>query len=448
MPQPPNNNQPSTYPPDQLDDEINLIDLIYPIYKRREFLTCFCVGIALAIGILSFFLPKTYNATAVILPISNQDSSLTKALTSTFLEQFGISGLSSSASNPSVVFEAVLKSNELAANVLRRYDYFSRMGINKKSENRIAKSFANSVNVTTSKKDTTISVSIQSHDPVFASDFANSYVKELDRYNLNNTFTSARRLSEYIEKRMDEADKELDQAQLALREFQEKNSAISISQQADATLKILGEMEAERVALEVEKAAKEKFYKGPHIQIEQLDAQMQALQKNIDSLTYSEETSVPIELEKGKVEFYIPLTRIPGLNFDESKLLLKVKAKTGVVTLLTTQLEQAKLDEAKDIPTINILEWASPPENPVKPKIKMNVILGFIVSFFLGIFIIFFIEFIERMDQDPETAPRWLEMKKGIVGLMQYLNKYKKSATDFLQPSNIKNIIYRRMNRE
>ncbi len=428
-------------PPGEFDDEINLIDLIYPIYKRRKFLTYFCVGVAIAVGIISFFSPKTYKATAVILPISNQDTSLTKALTSTFLEQFGISGLASSASNPSVVFEAVLKSNELAANVLRRYDYFSRMGINKKSENGIAKSFANSVNVTTSKKDTTISVSIQSHDPVFASDLANSYVKALDRYNLTNSFTSARRLREYIEKRMDEADKELDQAQVALREFQEKNSAISISQQADATLKILGEMEAQRVALEVEKAAKEKFYKGPHIQIGQLDAQMQALQKNIDSLTYSEEASVPIEMEKGKVEFYIPLTRIPGLNFDESKLLLKVKAKTGVVTLLTTQLEQAKLDEAKDIPTINILEWASPPEKPVKPKIKMNIILGFIVCLFLGIFIIFFMEFIERMDQDPETAPRWLEMKKGIVGLMQYLTKFKEYLSSLLQSTIIKKII-------
>jgi len=423
------------------DDEINLVDLLYPIYKRRKFLMVFCLAVTIAVGIVSILSPKTYNATAVILPISNQDSSLTKALTSTFLEQFGVSGLGSTASNPSVVFEAVLKSNELAANVLRRYDYFSRMGINKKSENRIVKSFAESVNVTTSKKDTTISVSIQSHDPVFASDLANSYVKELDRYNLNNSFTSARSLREYIEKRMDEADKELDQAQVKLREFQEKNRAVSITQQAEATLKVLGDMESRRVALEVEKATKEKFYKGPHIQIEQLEAQMEALRKNIDSLTYSKESSVPVELEQGKVEFYIPLTRIPGLNFDESKLLLKVKAKTGVVTLLTTQLEQAKLDEAKDMPTIKVLEWSYPPEKPVKPKIRMNIILSLVVSLFLGIFIVFFMEFMHRMDQDPETAPKWLEMKKGVVGLMQYLKKFQQYLSGLLQSPIIKKII-------
>jgi len=404
---------------EEMDDEINLIDLIYPIYQRRKFIICFCLIVAIATGIWGKFLPKTYEATAVILPVSDQKSSTLTSLSST-LEMFGLSGVGSSTSTSTKSFEAVLKSKELAGKVLRRYNYFSMMGISAKGENSSIKSLAQRVTVTTSKTTPTMSVTIQDQDPVFASDLANSYIKALDRYNLTYSFTTARSLREYIEKRMDEADKELNQAQVELREFQEKNNAISISQQAAATLEVLGQMEAQRVALEVQKATKEKFYKGPHIQIEQLEAQMEALQKNIDSLTYSETGSVPIKNEEGKVEFYIPLTRVPGLNFEESRLLLKVKAKTGVVTLLTTQLEQARLDEAKDMPTINVLEWSYPPNNPVKPKIKNNVMLSIVVSFFIGIFIVFFMEFIHRMDQDPETAPKWLEMKNGIVGLLRF----------------------------
>jgi tyrosine-protein kinase Etk/Wzc len=426
---------------DDFEDEINLIDLLYPIYKRRRFLAWFCVGIALAIGIISIFLPRTYQATAVILPqTSERSGNLTQSLTSTFLEQFGISGLISPESTPSAVFQAVLKGNELALDVLDRYDYFSIMGIKRDAEKLTAKRFAGQVNVTSSKTDKTITVSIQSPDPVFAADMANSYVRALDRYNRTNSYTSARYLREYIEKRMNEADKELDIAQQELRDFQEKNRAVSISEQAKATLEVLADMEAKRVSIEVEKAAKEKFYKGPHREIEQLEAQMEALQKNIDHLTYSEEATVPVEMEKGRVEFYIPLSRIPALNFDESKLLLKVKAKTGVVTMLTTQLEQARLDEAKDIPTINFLEWADPPGRPVKPRIKMNIMLGFIVALFLGIFIIFFMEFMERMEQDPETAPKWLEMKKGIAGLTKYLEKFKQYLSVLSQSTIVKKL--------
>jgi tyrosine-protein kinase Etk/Wzc len=436
-----NNNQQQQTSPDQFEDEINLIDLLYPIYKRRRFLAWFCLVIVVVVGIWSFFLPRTYQATAVILPqTSERSSSITQSLTSAFLDQFGVSGLISSESTPSAVFQTVLKSNELALDVLDRYGYFSIMGIKRDAEKSTAKGFAGKIIVTSSKTDKTITVSILSPDPVFAADMANSYVKALDRYNQTNSYTSARYLREYIEKRMYEADKELDIAQQELRDFQEKNRAVSISEQAKATLEVLGDLEAQRMAIEVQKAAKEKFYKGPHREIEQLEAQMEALQKNIDRLTYSEEATVPVEMEKGRVEFYIPLSRIPALNFDESKLLLKVKAKTGVVTMLNTQLEQARLEEAKDIPTINYLEWAGPPEKPVKPRIKTNIILGFIVALFIGIFIIFFMEFMERMELDPETSPKWLEMKKGIAGLTKYIEKFKQYLSVLSQSPIVKKL--------
>jgi len=274
-------NRPMPYYQEEMDDEINLIDLIYPIYNRRRFLIRFCLIIAVAVGIWSFFLPKTYKATAIILPVSEDNSgSSLSGLASSLLGQTGLSGLvnlGSASSSSSATFEAVLKSNELAAGVLKRYDYFSMIGVNRKGENKSIKPIVGSLTVTSSEKDPTISISIQSKDPVFASDLANSYVKELDKYNLNNSFTSAGRLRQYVEKRMDEANRELDQAQVELREFQEKNRAISITQQAEATLKVLGEMEAQRVALEVEKQSKEKFFKSSHFEIEQLDAQIDAL---------------------------------------------------------------------------------------------------------------------------------------------------------------------------
>ena len=283
--------------------------------------------------------------------------------------------------------------------------------------------FAQGVKVTKSRKEPTVSVTVTSHDPVLAADLANSYVLELDAFNQNNTVTTAQRLRKYIEARLAAANRELEEVQEALRGFQEQNRAISISRQAEATLDVLSELEAKRVALEVEKAAKEQFYNGPHIEIEQLQAQMGAIQKNIDRLMRSTEEKVPLEREKGRVEFYIPLTLIPGLNFDESKLLLRVKAKTGVVTMLTTQLEQAKLDETKDMPTINILDWARPPEKPVKPKILLNLVLGAVVSLFMGIFLVFLFEYVHRMAHDPETGPKWQEMRRGIPFLYKAAKK-------------------------
>jgi len=239
-------------PQDFDDDEINLIDLIYPIYKKRRFLITFSLVIAVITAVVTFFQPKTYQATAVILPVSGDSSSLS-GLESSLLGQTGVISQGASISSTSSTFEAVLKSNELAAKVLNRYDYFSIKGIKKTSGSVTSscKELTGSLTVTSSKKDPTISISIKSQDPVFASDIANSYVKELDDYNLTKSFTTAGRLREYLEKRTDEAGKELDQAQSDLREFQEKSKAVSISQQGEATLKVLGEMEAKTGVSEI-----------------------------------------------------------------------------------------------------------------------------------------------------------------------------------------------------
>ncbi|MEJ2725653.1 MAG: Wzz/FepE/Etk N-terminal domain-containing protein [Deltaproteobacteria bacterium] len=408
------------------EDEIRLIDLIYPIYKHRRFLILFCLVVVLAVAAISLTMSKTYEATGVILP-EPKEAGAGEEVKAAFLQQFGVAGIMSSAATPAEVFEAILKSRELARQVLYRYNYFRNKGVIRDKEDEAVKSFVESIKVKKSRDEPTLSVSVQGHSPVFAADIANTYIIELDKYNRENTLTSTKRLRKYIESRLDAAEIELDEAQQNLRKFQEEHRAISISKQAEATLNVLSEMESQRVALEVEKAAKEKFYSGPHIEIEQLKAKMEALQKNINRLTYSEEEKVPVEREEGKVEFYIPLTRIPALNFDESKLLLKVKAKTGVVSMLTTQLEQARLEEAKDMPTIHALDWARPPQRPAKPRLKLNVILGFVVSLFIGIFLVFFMEFMERMDQDPETSSKWREIKTGLRNMIPFKRKSRKN---------------------
>jgi len=395
---------------DQTDAAINLI---YPIYKHIGFLIIFCLFVVVITAILTLRTPKVYEATAIILPETKEFGG-GEGLKAAFLQQFGIAGLGGTKATPSNVSQAVLKSSELAQSVLSRYHYFFMMGINKNSQERVAKSFAKAVKVKTSLREPTISVSIQSNDPILAADLTNSYVVALDKYNRTSAVTSAQRLRKYVEKRLEAVDRELEQSQEKLRNFQEKNRAISISKQTEATLEVLSRLEAQRVALEVEKAGKQKFFKGPHIEIEGLKAQIDALEKNINRLTYSKESKVPVEREKGRIEFYIPLTRIPALNFGESRLLMNVKAKTAVVNMLTTQLEQAKLEETKDVPTINILDWAKPPRRHIKPNLKLNVILSVVVSVFIGIFLVFFIEFIHRMFQNPETSQKWQEMKKGV----------------------------------
>jgi len=406
---------PHPYPPyDPEEDEISLIDLIYPLFKRRRFLVLFVLFAVVVAGLIIIRTPKTYEAKAMIMPESPEDASASGELKAAFMEQFGIAGLGGSTPTPSLMFEAILNSKDLAHAVLKRSGGFFVQGVADKDQDKACQTLIDAVQVSKSRDQPTISIQTQGPNSVWAADLANSYVLALDAYNRENTVTSARRLRKYIEQRLQAASRELEESQRDLRSFQEEHHAVSISKQAEATLDVLSEMEARRVELEVQMAAKEKFYKGSHIEIEQTKAQMEALQRNIDRLTYSEVPEVALQREQGRVEFYIPLTRIPALNFDESRLLLDVKSKTQVVSMLITQLEQAKLDETKDMPTINVLDQAVPPMQAAKPKIMITLVLTMVVAFFIGVFLVYLMEFSRRMEQDPEASPKWKEIKSSL----------------------------------
>ena len=101
--------QPVQYPNQYIEeDEINLIDLIYPVYKQRRFLFYFCLIVTTLTIIYALITPKIYNVTAVILPETKQSSG--GELKAAFLQQFGMSGFGESSSTPAATFESILKS--------------------------------------------------------------------------------------------------------------------------------------------------------------------------------------------------------------------------------------------------------------------------------------------------------------------------------------------------
>jgi len=50
------------------EDEIRLIDYVYPIYRHRKFLVLFCLVVVILVGLYTFRMPKVYEAKGVILP--------------------------------------------------------------------------------------------------------------------------------------------------------------------------------------------------------------------------------------------------------------------------------------------------------------------------------------------------------------------------------------------
>ncbi|MFQ5598847.1 MAG: GNVR domain-containing protein, partial [Nitrospiria bacterium] len=60
------------------------------------------------------------------------------------------------------------------------------------------------------------------------------------------------------------------------------------------------------------------------------------------------------------------------------------------------QYEMARIQEAKDTPTVQVLDAAKVPEKRIKPKRTLIVLLSTFTAGFFGVFLVFFLEYIEK----------------------------------------------------
>lgn len=92
----------------------------------------------------------------------------------------------------------------------------------------------------------------------------------------------------------------------------------------------------------------------------------------------------------------LPAARVPQVGLELARLNRDLKLQETIHTLLTQQMEQAKISKAQDLPVVQVLDQAVPAIYKSKPKIRLNMALAGAVSLFLGIFLAFFLEYIER----------------------------------------------------
>jgi LPS O-antigen subunit length determinant protein (WzzB/FepE family) len=79
--------------------------------------------------------------------------------------------------------------------------------------------------------------------------------------------------------------------------------------------------------------------------------------------------------------FFPSLDKVPQVTLDFLRLARRVKIEETVNELLIKEYEKARIDEARDTPTVQVLDEATVPELRSRPKRKIMVVIGGLVGF-------------------------------------------------------------------
>jgi len=99
---------------------------------------------------------------------------------------------------------------------------------------------------------------------------------------------------------------------------------------------------------------------------------------------------------------------------------------------LNQQYYQAKIQEARDTPTVQVLDEAIPPEMRSKPKRKLLVLVGGFVTLLFSIFWAFTLEYFDKLSADRESYSKVQTMYQDIKKDVEALNRFAQQQTKIL----------------
>ncbi len=318
---------------------------------------------------VSLLMPNWYQATATCMP--PQEGESRGSLLSMFSQigmDFGAGGLLSST--PMTDFTiGVLKSRHIRNLVADRFDLARVYG--SETHEHAVEDLIDHLVVTTTPEGL-IEVRVEDRGRQRAADMANAFMEFLDDFNRRTSVEQAQRTREFVESALEENYERLQAASAALREFQEEHGAIDLTEQTRATIGAIALLETERTRLDLRRGVLEGFSSPDQMEMREIDAELREISKKLGQFTGRGEGVAP-DREGSKT--LLPLADIPELVVRLTDLTREVVVQEKVRAFLSSQLEEARIQETRDLEIIHVLDTAVPPLKKSRPRRSLIVLL-------------------------------------------------------------------------
>jgi capsule polysaccharide export protein KpsE/RkpR len=208
------------------------------------------------------------------------------------------------------------------------------------------------------------------------------------------TTSSARREREFLEARLKTVQEDLDVAQREFSQFSSRNSTFDIKEQAKTMVEAAASLQGQLIAAQSELSSLETIYTPNNVRVRALKARIAQLQSQINKMGGSSAASSSSgDTSAQETAFGVPSIRqLPLLGVQYADLYRQVKIQEAIFEVLTKQYELAKVQEAKETPSVKVLDPPNLPEKKDGPPRLFLAIIGTVLAvggccfwFFMGI---------------------------------------------------------------
>src|SRR6185369_10452295 len=372
------------------------------LWIKRRFL-----GKALLAGMLvgciaAFLIPSRFESTVQLMPPDNQSTSGLAMLAALSSKGGGAGGGMGAVAgdllgvkSSGALFMGVLSSMTVADRLSERFDLKKVYSV--RLEEDIRKKLAKNSGITEDRKSGIISISVTDRDPKRAAAMAEAYVEELNVLVAQLSTSSAHRERVFLEDRLKDIKRDLDDASLKFSQFASKNAAIDIKEQGRAMVEAAALLQGQLIAAESELKGLEQIYMSNNVRVRAVQARIFELQAQLEKLGGK---GIDGQKSDSSPALYPSIRELPILGVTYADLYRRTKIQEAVYETLTQQYELAKVQEAKETPSVKVLDGARVPERKSFPPRTAITCLGGVA------FLAFAIAGVFLRNQWSETDPR------------------------------------------
>ncbi len=383
----------------------NLWMLLEVLVRRGRFIAGFVFFVALIAAGVSMILPKWYKAEALLLPPKDIAPAIDQL--SRLSEVVSVTGglnlpVMVTASD---VYARMLRSRSIAERIMTQFNLGRRYETTTQLETYEALMDHAQFNVT---GEGLLSITVEDRNPDTAAAIANAYTEEINRLSQDITSSRARENRTFVEQRLNQVRLELDSARAALERFQRTNRAVDFDEQTRLAVEQASGLKVSLAEVELDLQMSERRLGPDNPGLQDLKRKRDIIRRQLE------------QLELGGPDssyFSMPVASIPALKGQYETLYSRVRVNESLYNTLLEQLEQAKIEEQRQSPTITVLDRASVPELRSRPKRSLIVLGSAGAAFLIAVLMAVLFEYLDRLQENrPDDYRRAAYVLNSLFG--------------------------------
>ena len=381
-----------------MESERNILDHISVLARWRRMIFVCCFAVTLVTAGISLILPKAYRAYATVYPpqeTAGGIGGLSALLQELPINLMGLGGEAISA----MEFVPVVESESVRLTVAERFDLTAHYGASHQSEllDMIARRLT-----TTLSREQFLTISYEADTPERAAMLTNAFVEELENALQQREQQQTRAYLAYLTNRLEEAERDMLEAERRYRDFQNAHMVLDVDAQATTQLEIAAALISPLAELIVKRDVQARLMTADNPKLKALDLEIQTTRQVLDDLLMGQfpDTLNTAEPPAQLPPVFKPFRHLPDLGLAALQHLRDIQIQNAIYQFVKQEYEKTRFDNEKGGYPVVVLDHARPPDTRSYPRRTLMVCLAAGLSLTLSSVLAFVFEAMRNMTPD------------------------------------------------